>query len=156
MSSLPKPHCVAALVLAVLSLAASRPASGGATTGSPLSVLSAFEQAWSEGRVDLLEKTLAAERIAMSLSHAGPQDEAYTRTQAAYLIKDALAYRITESFEFVEFHWSEAGSAMPSGTARWEFRRSEGEPVRELLLRVTLRKEGPTWAVAEIRVLPSR
>lgn len=156
MSSLLKPHCVAALAFAVMYLPALSPAAGGPATGSPLSVLSAFEQAWSEGRVDLVEKTLAADKITMSLSHAGPQDEAYTRTQAAYLIKDALAYRVTESFEFVEFHWSEGGSAMPSGTARWEFRRSEGEPLRELLLRVTLRQEGPSWVVAEIRVLPSR
>jgi hypothetical protein len=127
-----------------------------ASPGSPLSVLSAFEEAWCESRADLIEGTLAADKIALSLSDAGPQDEAYTRTQAAYLIKDALAYRITEGFSFVEFHWSENGSIMPYGVARWEFRRSEEGPVRELMLRVTLREEGPAWVVSEIRVQPPR
>jgi hypothetical protein len=141
----------------LLALAALHPSTAaGEGSRSPLFVLSAFEDAWAAGRADLVEKTLAAEKIAMSLGDAGPQDEAYTRTQAAYLIKDALAYRLTESFGFVEFYWSENGTAMPYGIARWEFRRSEGGPVREVLLRVTLREEGPGWVVAEIKVQPPR
>jgi hypothetical protein len=122
--------------------------------GSPLSVLAAFEEAWAGGRADRIEETLASDKIALSLSDAGPQDEAYTRTQALYLIKDALAYRITESFGFVEFHWSENGVEEPHGVARWVFTRSEGGPSRELMLEVTLRLEGPNWVVSEIRLHP--
>ncbi len=151
-----KSFCLAALALALTLAQAAGPSSAGPTPRSPLSVLSAFEEAWAEGRADMLEKTLAPDKIALSLGDAGPQNEAYTRTQAAYLITDALTYKVTESFEFVEFNWSEEGSEMPCGTARWKFRRSEEGPVRELLLKVTLRKEGMSWSVAEIRALPQR
>jgi hypothetical protein len=149
-----KPLSLIAVVAAMLLLAAA-PACTGPLAGSPLSVLAAFEEAWADGRADLIEETLASDRIALSLSDAGPQDEAYTRTQALYLLKDALAYRITESFGFVEFNWTENGSVMPCGIARWEFRRSEGGPPRELMLKVTLRLEGPDWVVSEIRLNPN-
>jgi len=129
-------------------------ASPSPSPDSPLSVLAAFEAAWAEGKSDLVEGTLASEKIALSLSDAGPQDEAYTKTQAAYLIKDALAYRITESFGFVEFHWSENGAKLPYGVARWTYRQRESGPPRELMLRVSLREEGRGWAVAEIRLHP--
>lgn len=144
------------IALAALLVVSASQAVRGSGPGSPLSVLAAFEEAWAEGRADLVELILAADKIALSLSDAGPQDEAYTRTQAVYLIKDALAYRITEGFGFVEFHWSENGSEMPYGIARWEFRRSEGAPVRELPIIVTLRRDGPGWVVSEIRLLPAR
>jgi hypothetical protein len=123
---------------------------------SPLSVLAAFEEAWAEGQSKLVEQTLASDKIALSLSDAGPQDEAYTRTQAAYLIKDALAYRITESFGFVEFQWSEKEAKLPHGLARWVYKRREGGPSHEMMLKVSLRKEGATWAVAEIRLQSDR
>jgi hypothetical protein len=156
MSLPPKLRPPAALLIALLCLPVMGLAVCEASPGSPLSVLAAFEEAWCESRADLVEATLAADKIALSLSDAGPQDEAYTRTQAAYLIKDALGYRITESFGFVDFHWTENGSVMPYGIARWEYRRAEKGPVRELMLRVTLREEGPDWVVSEIRVLPQR
>jgi len=146
-----KPQLTATLAIALF-LA---PVSAAASPGGPLSVLAAFEEAWCESRPDLVEEILAADRIALSLSDAGPQDEAYTRTQAAYLIKDALTYRITETFGFVEFHWSEEGAYPPYGIARWEFRLTEGGPVRDLMLRVTLRADGPGWVVADIRVEPA-
>lgn len=139
---------VASLFVAIV------PAVAGPADGSPLSVLAAFEKAWAEGRHDLVEKTLASDRIALSLSDAGPQDKAFTRTQAAYLIKDALAYRITEAFGFVEFSWRENGTEAPYGVARWRFRRTEGGPQRELTLEVTLRLEGPVWVISEIRMKP--
>lgn len=143
-----------ALAAATLAIAAG-PSWTSPMTGSPLSVLAAFEEGWAEGSADLIEETLASDEIALSISDAGPQNKAYTRTQALYLIKDALAYRITESFSFVEFHWSEDGSEVPCGIARWEFRRTEGGPSRELLLLVTLRREGPEWVVSEIRLHPA-
>jgi hypothetical protein len=145
--SLPvKPLCYFALAAAFCA------AAGPAWAASPLSVLAAFERAWEEGEADVVEETLASDKIALSLSDAGPQDEAYTRTQALYLIKDALAYRITESFGFVEFYWSENGVKDPHGIARWRFSRSEGGPPHELMLKVTLRLEGQDWVVSEIRL----
>lgn len=122
------------------------------TPDSPLSVLAAFEEAWAEGQSTLVERTLASDKIALSLSDAGPQDGAYTRTQAAYLIKDALAYRITESFGFVEFQWSEKEARLPHGLARWIYKRTEDGPSHEMILKVSLRREGATWCVAEIRM----
>lgn len=150
-----KTRLVVPLAAAAALLIVPGTASPGPSPESPLSVLAAFEAAWAEGKSDLVEGTLASDKIALSLSDAGPQDEAYTRTQAAYLIKDALAYRITESFGFVEFHWTENGAKLPYGVARWTYRQSEGGPPRELMLRVSLREEGSSWAVAEIRLHPS-
>ena len=151
-----KTHSVVPLAVALVMVIVPGIASTSPSPDSPLSVLAAFEAAWAEGKSDLVEDTLASDKIALSLSDAGPQHEAYTRTQAAYLIKDALAYRITESFGFVEFYWSENGTKLPYGVARWKYRQSKGGPPRELMLRVSLREEGSSWAVAEIRIQPSR
>lgn len=147
---------VAPLAMALLLAIMPTIASPSPSPDSPLSVLAAFEAAWAAGKSDLVEDTLASDKIALSLSDAGPQNEAYTRTQAAYLIKDALTYSITESFGFVEFYWSENGTKLPYGVARWIYRQSEGGPPIELMLRISLRKEGSIWAVAQIRLQPSR
>jgi hypothetical protein len=145
------PRAMAALLISMPGGAVCSP-----TQESPLSVLAAFEAAWAQGESDLVARTLASDKIALSLGDAGPRDETYTRTQAAYLIKDALAYRITESFEFVEFSWNENDAKPPYGVARWTYKHSEGGPPRELMLKVALRKEGSRWAVAEVRIQPDR
>ena len=59
-----------AVPAAILLFAASAPCAGP-LAGSPISVLAAFEEAWADGRADLIEETLASDKIDDESSLAG-------------------------------------------------------------------------------------
>ena len=120
---------------------------------TPFSTFAAIEKAWNAGCPDSIVILFPKENITLNIETNVPEEASFSRQQAAYILKDALCYTVTESFEFLEFEYDKDGGAPPYADAEWSYRRElEGEVVTEKV-HVTLRNEEGRWLIAEIRIL---
>jgi hypothetical protein len=119
---------------------------------TPFQVFAAIERAWSKGLVDSIVTFLPVEDVSLQLGKASPAKAFYSHDQAAYMLRDALGFTVTESFQFVEFKNEKAGEEPPYAVAEWTFRR---EPAGQLIVqkvRIELKKAPGCLVVSEIRV----
>jgi hypothetical protein len=119
---------------------------------SPFLTFAAIEQAWNMGWVDSIVTFFPEEKITLRLDKNVPESASFTQKQASYMLRDSFRYKVTESFEFLEFKYRKNGKHPPFGKAQWTFRR---EPVGKIIVakvQVALRKEGERWLISGIRV----
>jgi len=119
---------------------------------SPFLTFAAIEQAWNMGWVDSIVTFFPEEKITLRLDKNVPESASFTQKQASYMLRDSFRYKVTESFEFLEFRYKKGGKHPPSGKAQWSFRK---EPTGKMIVarvRVTLRKEGERWLISGIRI----
>jgi len=119
---------------------------------SPLVTLAAIEQAWNMGWVDSIVTFFPEGKIALRLDKNVPESASFTQKQASYMLRDSFRYRITESFEFLEFKYKASGKKPPFGKAQWSFRREPAGKTIVAKVHVTLRKEGERWLISGIRI----
>jgi len=119
---------------------------------TPFQVFAAIERAWNKGLVDSIVAFLPEEDIALQLGKATPAKAFYSHDQAAYMLRDALGFAVTESFQFVEFKYEKVGEEPPYAQAEWTFCR---EPAGQLIVqkvRIELKKAAGRLVISEIRV----
>jgi hypothetical protein len=120
---------------------------------SPLLTLAAIEEAWNAGCADSIVGFFPEENITLHLETNVPEEGVFSRQQAAYILKDALCYTVTVSFEFLQFKYDKDGDEPPSAEAEWSYRREpEGELSTETV-HLTLRKDGDRWLISGIRIM---
>lgn len=123
-----------------------------ATRLSPLLLFAEIEKAWKQSIADSIIAFLPEERIVLQLEKAAPAGALYSRDQAAYMLKDAMRYTATESFEFVDFQYSRGGEEPPSAQAEWTFRREPAGGTIVQKVHIKLWGEPGCWVVSEIRI----
>ncbi|UCF78589.1 MAG: DUF4783 domain-containing protein [Candidatus Eiseniibacteriota bacterium] len=120
---------------------------------TPLLTLAAIEEAWNAGRADSIVALFPEEKIVLRLEANVPEETSFSRQQAAYMLKDAFRYTVTESFQFLDFTYDKDEGAGPSGNAEWSYRREPQAEKTTNKVHVTLRKEKGRWLISELRIL---
>jgi len=119
---------------------------------SPFLTFAAIEEAWGMGWVDSIVTFFPDEMITLRLDKNVPESASFTQKQASYMLRDSFRYRITESFEFLEFKYDRNGKAPPFAKAQWSFRREPAGKIIIAKVHVILRKEGERWLISGIRI----
>jgi hypothetical protein len=119
---------------------------------SPFLTFAAIERAWKMGYVDSITTFFPEEKITLRLEKNVPEAAAFSQKQASYMLRDSFRYRITESFEFLEFKYNKNKHKPPFGKAQWTFRREPAGKTIVAKVQVTLRKEGERWLISGIRI----
>jgi hypothetical protein len=120
---------------------------------SPFLTFAAIERAWNAGCADSIKGFFPEEKITLHLETNVPEGATFSRQQACYMLKDALGYTVTESFQFLEFRYDKSGEASPSGNAEWSYRREPEGEIMTKSVHLTLRKDGERWLISEIGIL---
>jgi hypothetical protein len=124
----------------------------GGPGSSPFLTFAAIEQSWNMGWVDSIVTFFPEENISLRLDKNVPESASFTQKQASYMLRDSFRYRVTESFEFLEFRYKKSGKHPPFGKAQWVFRREPTGKIIVAKVQVTLRKEGERWLISGIRI----
>ncbi len=120
---------------------------------TPFLTFAAIEEAWNDGCADSIVVFFPEEKITLQLGTNVPDEAVFSRQQAVYILKDALRYTVTESFEFLEFRYDKEGDAPPHADAEWSYRRGPEDEIKTETVHLTLRKEKGRWLISKMKIL---
>jgi hypothetical protein len=123
----------------------------GARGTSPLSTFKGIEQAWAREDAVALSRFTGDGKAFVSVTGIGRRGGYFTRPQVRYLFQRLFKSYKQTKFDFVKYHNLDKPQRKVHGIAQRRYRNKRNGKFYNDKVYVTLRKEGETWVVAEIK-----